>query len=138
MREPVEDFDRHLQRWLTPDDKTVERVRTRGFDAARRRRSRGAPLLAVIGAAAAIGVAIVARHAATTASDAVAGHPIERSPAPASAEVQSARRQLTLSSDGRVMLLRAPDGTIWIGDVAGPTDRPPAGTGSVVIEGGAR
>ncbi len=42
---------------------------------------------------------------------------------------------VTATSDGKVLVIEWPDGSVWAGDLAARAVRPPAGTGRVVVEG---
>jgi len=145
MQHSDDEFDRHLQEWLEPDQPTVDRVTASAFDMARQPAPAAAPpLLVAIGVAALIVGGFVAGRAPVirTVARFTPGPVAARTSAPdrTSAAAVASEEAVSGVSDGSVMVIQLPDGSAWAGNVnaARTAVKAPAGTGRVVLEGGAQ
>jgi hypothetical protein len=133
-----ERLEQRLRDSLEPDQSTVDRIRTHAFvDADRRTLPRVAPYVA-IGALLLVGAAGVVRFSASLkpkdmATDA-AQPVVGQSPRAGSRSVDDPSG----FSDGSVLVIRSPDGSLWAGSLVPSETVPPRGTGMVVLEGGGR
>ena len=137
---PFEEFDRQLREWLEPDPQTVDRLTASAFAGAERRASVGRAVLIVVGMGALVGGGLVARFGGSLLdAPARPGTPsaakTTATTPPRTPEVAST---VTGTSDGKVLVIEWPDGSVWAGNVAARGVRPPAGTGRVVVEGSAQ
>ena len=131
MNPPIEEDDGRVRGWLEPDGPAVERVVAGAFRRVRRRTALRRRLIAATAVATLLCAVAVGTYLSQEGRGDRSGSG-GTTPAP----VAGPDRVITAVSDGNVLVIHSTDGSSWVGNVERGGERPPVGSGTLIIEGG--